>query len=239
MNSTGVPPLVTVNVWGVQQRNIPRALVKIASGPRRVRNYPGLTFAKFLGTASSQSFLPKDTDPCHWAVITCWDAPHAATTFERSGVVAGWNSIAHERLSLSLVPLTSRGTWSKQEPFGEPNPAKPDGPVAAITRARLRPRKLATFMRAVPPVALQLSDSPAVVLAMGVGESPIGLQGTLSVWESAEALRDFAYNGAAHRTAIEQTETVGWYSEELFARFHVKTAHGSYRGIPIDVAAST
>jgi hypothetical protein len=94
-------------------------------------------------------------------------------------------------------------------------------------------------MRAVPPVALQFSDSPGIVVAMGVGESPIGLQGTLSVWESAQALREFAYNGAAHRNAIEQTERLGWYSEELFARFHVRSAHGSFRGTLIDLAAAT
>ena len=237
-DSSAVPPLVTVNLWGVKKRNIPGALLRVASGPRRVKHYPGLTFAKFLGSASSQTFAPQDTDLRHWVVLTCWDAPHAASTFERSGVMAGWNSIADERLSLSLVPLASRGTWSKQEPFGEPDGANPAGPVAAITRARLRPTKLATFMRAVPPVALQLSKSPGVLLAMGVGESPIGLQGTLSIWESAQALREFAYNGAAHRKAIEQTDQVGWYSEELFARFQVKSAHGSFRGSAIDLADS-
>jgi len=236
MTSRSTPSLVTVNVWGVKRRNIPGALLRVASGPRRVKHYPGLTFAKFLGSASSQTFAPQDTDLRHWAVLTCWDAPHAATTFERSAVVAGWNSIADERLALALVPLASRGTWSKQQPFGEPNAANPDGPVAAITRARLRPRKLATFMKAVPPVAEQLSDSPGVMVAMGIGESPVGLQGTLSVWESAQALRAFAYNGVAHRSAIEQTARVGWYSEELFARFSVRAAHGSYRGTLIEIA---
>jgi len=239
MSALSPPALVTVNVWGVRHRNIPRAMLRIASGPRRVKHYPGLTFAKFLGTASSASFLPQDTDLGHWAVLTCWDAPHAAATFERSSVISGWNSIAHERLSLSLVPLASRGTWSKQEPFGEPDGANPKGPVAAITRARLRPSKLATFMRAVPPVALQLSNSPGLVVAMGVGESPIGLQGTLSIWESAQALREFAYEGAAHRSAIEQTEQVGWYSEDLFARFQVKSAHGSFGGTRIDCGPTT
>ena len=64
------------------------------------------------------------------------------------------------------------------------------------------------------------------IVAIGIGEAPIGLQGTFSLWESAAALRDFAYKGAAHQKAIALTESVGWYSEELFARFEVLELRG-------------
>ena len=235
MTPNKLPALVALDVWGIPTRSIPKALFNVATGPRKVSGYPGLTFAKFLGTASSPTFAPQDTDIRHWVVLTCWDAPHAAATFERSGVAATWRSMADERLSLSLTPLSSHGRWSKQEPFGKPEGSPEPGPVAAITRARLRPRTMATFMRAVPPVAAQLTESPGVMVAMGIGESPVGLQGTLSLWDSTDSLRAFAYNGIAHRSAIEQTSKVGWYTEELFARFYVRAASGSYRGVSIDI----
>ena len=37
---------------------------------------------------------------------------------------------------------------------------------------------------------------------------------------------DFAYKGQAHQVAIKQTEEIGWYSEELFARFEVLELRG-------------
>ena len=39
-------------------------------------------------------------------------------------------------------------------------------------------------------------------LAVGIGEAPVGLQGTFSLWESARALREFAYAGAAHQAVV-------------------------------------
>jgi hypothetical protein len=66
-----------------------------------------------------------------------------------------------------------------------------------------------------------------LVAAIGIGEAPIGLQGTFSLWESATAIRDFAYKGAAHQKAIADTSAYNWYSEELFARFAVREVRGT------------
>ena len=56
----------------------------------------------------------------------------------------------------------------------------------------------------------------------------MGLQGTFSRWESATALRDFAYAGSEHKKAIELTKSLGWYSEELFARFAIIDEQGEF-----------
>ncbi|HYT10539.1 MAG TPA: monooxygenase, partial [Mycobacteriales bacterium] len=61
-------------------------------------------------------------------------------------------------------------------------------------------------------------------------ESPVGLQGTFSLWDSAGALREFAYAGPAHRSVVERTPAERWYAEELFARFAVEAADGSVDG---------
>jgi hypothetical protein len=104
------------------------------------------------------------------------------------------------------------------------------GPVAAITRARLSPRRARTFWRAVPPVAAGLRSAEGLLAAVGVGEAPIGLQGTFSVWRSAGDLAAFAYRGRAHAEAIRRTRAERWYAEELFARFAVLASAGTYGG---------
>jgi len=65
-----------------------------------------------------------------------------------------------------------------------------------------------------------------LVSAIGIGEAPIGLQGTFSLWESGDAVRNFAYRGEAHKAAIAATHREDWYAEELFARFAVTRSNG-------------
>jgi hypothetical protein len=134
-----------------------------------------------------------------------------------------------------LRPLSSRGRWSRQEPFGRPTPEPWDGPVAAITRARLVLRRALGFWRAVPAVSADLHRSPGVLMALGIGEAPLGLQGTFSAWASAESLNAFAYQRAPHAAVIPRTAREGWYAEELFARFAILSAAGTLRGAnPLD-----
>ena len=134
-----------------------------------------------------------------------------------------------------MRPLTSRGRWAGRTPFGDPTPTKHDGPVAALTRARIKPRLWRTFWASVPPVSAALNASPGLLLKVGIGEAPVGLQGTFSLWESAAALRDFAHRQVEHQAVIEKTHALGWYSEELFARFALVRAEGTYAGTRIDV----
>ena len=81
----------------------------------------------------------------------------------------------------------------------------------------------------------RLQLSPGLVTSLGIGEVPVGLQGTFSLWESAAALDDFAYGSVEHRRVIAETDRVRWYAEELFARFAVVEARGSLRGLDIDI----
>ena len=177
-------------------------------------------------------------------MLACWSDPRAVNAFERSAVVRRWDERAAdtaaggERLRVLMRPLASKGRWSGREPFGDPSPEPYDGPVAALTRARLRTRRTATFWRAVPPVSARLRDSPGLRVALGIGEAPIGLQGTFSIWESPAALQAFVYGSPEHRDAIARTAAVGWYREQLFARLSVLDAQGSLCGVGVDVGVS-
>jgi hypothetical protein len=71
-----------------------------------------------------------------------------------------------------------------------------------------------------------LHNSPGLIAAIGIGEAPIGLQGTFSIWQDSASLRNFAYKGEAHSRAITATAENKWYSEELFARFALLAESG-------------
>lgn len=212
--------LTTVHLYRVRPRDVPRALARMAFDRRWLRRTPGLAFWKLLGTGDGRTFDVRDADLRTWGLLAVWETPEALAAFERrSPATAAWRGLAEERWRADLRLVSAHGQWSGRAPFGEPAADSGEGPVAAITRARLRPSLMPTFWRSVPPVTADLRDRPGLLLSLGIGEAPIGLQGTFSVWSDANALRDFAYRGAAHREVIRRTHETGWYAEELFARF--------------------
>jgi hypothetical protein len=245
------PELVTLHLWRVPRRAVPAALLRMGVDRRAVRATAGVRFAKLLGTGDGGSFRARDADPLRWGLLASWTDRGAALAFERSAVAARWRRLAEETWRVELRPLSARGRWSGQEPFGRPagGPARGpgggptgasagdgsggrrwDGPVAAVTRARLRPSRAWSFRRAVPPVSADLRAQPGLRLALGIGEAPVGLPGTFSLWESAAALHRFAYAGAAHSAVVARTVPERWYAEELFARFAVEAADGTVDG---------
>jgi hypothetical protein len=225
-----VPEHVTLHIWGVRATRIPAALVRMGLDRRHLPRTPGLRFAKLLGTGDGRTFTVRDADPRHWGLLATWASATAAEAFESGPVASGWGRLAHERLRVDLRPMASRGEWSGQRPFGAPTPTPYAGAVAAVTRARIAPRKMATFWRAVPPVSADLAQVGGLRLAVGIGEAPIGLQGTFSLWSSGQALTEFAHRRGPHVDVVARTATERWYAEELFARFAVLSVDGTYRG---------
>ena len=223
-------PLVTLHLWGVPRRAVPRAVLHMATDRIPLRRVPGLRFAKLLGTGSGRTFTVHDADPLRWGLLAVWDDAAAADAFEAGPVPGAWRRFADEQWAARLEPLAARGRWSRREPFGEPQPRPWAGPVAAVTRARLVLRRAATFWAAVPPVSADLYEAPGLRMALGIGEAPLGLQGTFSVWDSTSALNAFAYRRAPHAAVIARTQREGWYAEELFARFALLSATGTIDG---------
>ena len=224
------PSLVTLHLWGVSAGRVPCALLRMGLDRSPLRRTSGLRFGKLLGTGDGRTFTLRDADLGHWGLLAVWDSAADARAFETGPTVRGWSRLSTERLRVALRPLASRGQWSRRRPFGDPVPVQHDGPVAALTRARIATAKALTFWRAVPPVSADLHRSPGLRLALGIGEAPIGLQGTFSLWDSAASLTDFAHGRAPHVEAIRRTAKEGWYTEELFARFAVLDVEGTFAG---------
>jgi hypothetical protein len=210
----------------VPRKSIPFAFFSMAIDRMRSRKFTGISFSKLLGTGTGETFTPSDADLTRWGMVVVIEKKRI-DAFDSSSIVKNWRKQSTSEFRAILSPLSSHGLWAKQNPFDFTAPlSNPNAQIAAITRARIKWNKNFVFWKSVPPVVMDLHSNPGLVAAIGIGEAPIGLQGTFSLWQSASALRDFAYKGKAHQVAIEQTKSIGWYSEELFARFEVLELRG-------------
>ncbi len=196
-----------------------------------MRKLPGLTFCKLMGTGSGKTFTVRDADLHHWCVLSVWETPEESLAYLSSKPAKQWQKIATSQANLELEPLSAKGSWANQTPFGNPTPQKWDGLTAALTRASIKPRWWREFWRSVPPVSQDLNTSAGLITSLGIGEAPIGLQGTFSIWESNESITAFSSKQKPHAAVIARTHETGWYSEELFARFKVTKMSGSFAGI--------
>jgi hypothetical protein len=223
--------MVIAYFWRIKPSRIPFALASMALNRFLLFWDKNVGFHKSLGVGKGETFTPRDADPLSWGLIAVVED---IETFDRSPVISLWrkNSVSEFRAVLS--PISSHGKWARKDPFSselENADARDsmkawDGQVVAITRARIKWHQNFRFWRSVPPVTISLKSAEGLVSAIGIGEAPIGLQGTFSLWESATAVRDFAYRGQAHQKAIADTARYNWYSEELFARFAVLEQRG-------------
>jgi hypothetical protein len=213
-------------IFTLKRRSIPFAFLQMAIGRRTARKIHGVSFAKLMGTGTGKTFTPSDADLTQWAILFVADD---LDLVDSSSFISSWKRRSTTVDKYLLNPISSHGEWSKRKPFEVSSITKNDGPIVAITRARLKWSQAIRFWRSIPPVVTDLHQSPGLLFSIGIGEAPIGLQGTFSVWESGAALRDFAYKNAPHRAAIEDTKRFDWYSEELFARFElINTADFPY-----------
>lgn len=219
--------MIRIYFWRITPRNIPWAIMRMGLDRISLWRMNGITFWKLLGAGKGETFTPRDADPLRWGLLIVMDESRVSQ-LESSSLLKRWRTRAVAEFSADLKPISIHGEWSRRSPFSDLNFAEKNwnGPIAAITRARIKWRKNLLFWRSVPPVTESLHASEGLIAAIGIGEAPIGLQGTLSIWSSAEAVRNFAYKGEAHKAAIAATHREKWYAEEMFARFAITRSSG-------------
>jgi hypothetical protein len=140
---------------------------------------------------------------------------------------------------IDLRALSTLGRWAGREPFTPDPLAQPDGPVLALTRARLRPSRAPAFWRALRAPAAAVRRADGLIAAFGIGEAPLGWPGTVSVWDDTAHLVEFAYRNPDHRRVVNETPARQWYAEELFARFAVVAVAGDHDVVDWCVEEST
>ncbi len=216
--------VTVIYFWKIKSSNIGFALLRMALDRGALRRIKGVQFAKMLGTGKGETFTPRDADANQWGALIVLDSAKL-DLLDNSKLIKRWRTHSLSEVRYLLDPISSHGLWAKVNPFAYAT-TQSDGEVVAITRARIKWFQNFRFWRAVPPVTASLHSSAGLIKTIGIGEAPIGLQGTFSHWKSGADLRNFAYKGAAHQEVIAATERHNWYAEELFARFAVRDIRG-------------
>lgn len=197
-----------------------------------LRSTTGLRFAKTMGTARGRSTsLSADLD--RWALFAVWDEQrHLDTFLQSSQIAARWYAEAEEVCTVRLGYGGGHGSWNGVWPFTGAVDESPPGeaPVAVFTRATIRLHRLARFYRMATRVSNDIESQPGLLRSIGAGEWPVGRLATFSIWHDTPAMTSFAYGGTHHADAVGRTRAEVWFREEMFVRFRVLDAAGSWDG---------
>jgi len=189
----------------------------------------GLEFFKLMGSGGKTGFS-KMLNVNVYALLAVWESEQAASTyFEGSGHFLEFQTRATELWNIYMNTSKAYGKWSGLNPFETIEPYQ-SGPIAVITRARIKLRFLRKFWSYVPSVSKNMDDRDGSIFSIGIGEYPWLMQATFSLWEDEESMRNYAYRSKFHKEVIQKTRALGWYSEELFANFVPFKTVGSWEG---------
>jgi len=217
--------LTTISLFTLKPGAWRWALAQMGTAPPRLRQVAGLRFFKVLGSGAANGFgaWPNWT---RYGLLAVWESAEAAAVFFATHPLwADYQARSREIWTAELAPIHAHGFWDGQQPFAYETPSSEAldaaGPMAVLTRASIRLRRAPRFWSRIEPTSRALAGAPGLRLAIGLGELPLVRQATFSVWDSAEAMRQYAYRDARHREVIQLTRREGWYTEEMFARFRV------------------
>lgn len=200
---------------------------------KHLSKVPGLTFYKLLGSGKPR-FNPFP-DWSVYAILQVWDEEtSAANFFETSVLMEKYRTHSKEQYTIYMKNIVARGEWSAKNPFKKHTSLDTANPfLAVITRATIRTNQLINFWRDVPASQKPLHANKGLLFTKGIGEAPIFQMATFSLWDSKEALENFAYRSKEHQKVIAKTREVQWYKEELFSRFQPYKTQGTWFGTDI------
>ncbi len=194
----------------------------------------GLRFLKAMGTGAGNGFsaIP---DFSRYAFIMLFESKDAAEkSLKNNPVFQRYFSRADHFLKCHLLPVMVHGTWGGVQPFDVEGKATPEDSVAVITRARINTAKIFEFWWNVSEAGNFMKSRKEAIYQVGIGEYPIFMQATFSMWESMDAMKKAAYNGTPHAEIVKKTRERNWYAEEMFSvfKYDVLALRGSrYRNI--------
>ena len=205
------------------------AFKKMGMSSVLIEDLKDASFGKLLGTGAGNGFsiFP---DLSLYGLLLVWpDLNMAKTGLSTSKELKYWLDDASSYGTLFMETCKVHGTWDGKQPFEEVVLPQRDKPIAVLTRATIKKSHLFSFWKDVPSVSKSLNRSPeGLYSANGVGEWPLIQQATFSVWQNVSFVENYAYHGEKHRKMVAKTRQTGWYSEELFARFHILEVSGNW-----------
>lgn len=208
--------------WGLQ---------RYVLGARSLKGIEGLRLVKVLGSGHEGGFGLRPSGS-RQGLLCVFDSREAADRFVHdSALAAEYRANAREFFSVRLRAYACRGTWSGVSvPVVEPAPP-PDSPLplAALTRASIRPGSASAFWKMAPAAQEGLQRAFGCRLAVGLGEAPLLRQATFTLWDSAASMDRYARAGA-HQAAIVAAHQQQFFSESMFVRFVPRQIEGRWKG---------
>lgn len=204
-------------------------LSRLVLGALHQPSVPGLLWRKVLGSGRDGGFglTPGLDRGGLFCVFESYDS--ARRWLDESRTLRHYRDHASELFAACLQAVSARGSWSGEALTPQALPLRDDEPIAALTRASIRPAAAARFWRHAPPAEDDLAAAEGCRLAVGLGEAPLLRQATFSIWTSAAAMDAYARSGA-HLAAIRHAYEGKFFSESMFVRFRVLSTEGQWQG---------
>ena len=241
------PELITLSgVVAVVLVNFPRqhhtwAWLRLVQGAGALKETPGMVFCKVMGSGAGGGFGLRPS-PSHQGLITLFAHADQARAFLAGPVVDAYRQRASEFWCGLMEVESARGHWDGQAWGATPATqlgaygiaANDDDaengdkrPLAALTRASIRPAKAMEFWRNAPAAQNAMKNAKGCTLAMGLGEAPLIRQCTFSLWKDTPSMLEYAHRGA-HQQAIEAAYKHNYFSESLFVRMRLLEHMGQW-----------
>lgn len=202
---------------------------RIVRGPGALLGrVPGLRFAKVLGSGYEGGFGLRPSGSRLGMFLVFDDEPTARAFLDRSPQMAAWRARARELCTARLRTTSARGSWDGRSLAVTAEP-DPQGPVAVLTRASIRPGRAMAFWRQSPASEAALQQAAGCRLSVGLGEAPLLRQATFSIWDDVAVMQAYA-RGSAHGAAARAAFDGRCFSETMFARFVPDELRGTWRG---------
>jgi spheroidene monooxygenase len=223
-------PIVSISFFRMDTRSS-RAWAMGMMGAARLSlpRVPGIGFWKLCGSGKGEGFTPQLV-PKVFAILCSWrDEATARSQTAEAGVFNRYRAHAAEDWTVFLETTSARGVWSGKSPFAVSR-TETKGPLAALTRATVKPSRALKFWDHAPDVNRMIDNDPNVVFKIGIGEVPLLHQVTFSIWPDTGKMADFARRNGPHAEAIRAVRDGNWFAEELYARFAILGDTGTWGG---------
>ena len=210
------------------------AFTQMGFARRKLKKITPISFFKLFGSGTGEGFTPYPNISVY-AILSVWkNSGEVDKVIDSEKIFAEYKKHSIENWTVFLTPMSSRGEWDNCNPFEPFIHTKEMSPeqnmLAALTRATIKPKILLRFWAKVPAISKMIGQNKNVVFKMGLGEIPWFHQVTFSIWPNAEAMAEFARKEGPHAKAIQAVRAGQWFSEELYARFQVQKATGTWNG---------
>lgn len=211
---------------------------RLVRGTGALRNVPGLLFSKVMGSGHEGGFSLRPSTT-HQGMVCMLGTAREAQDFLESPIVREARERSRESWTGLLAVTSARGQWdgqawglSSSEALGAHagDAALHAAPIAVLTRASVRPRKVAAFWRHAPASQEGMQDAPGCRLAVGLGEAPVLRQCTFSLWRDVPSMEGYARSGA-HGAAAQAAYRHDYFSESMFVRMKLLAADGQWKSL--------